>query len=368
MRTTICFSLLFIIISFSAYTQPVVTCTQTGKFSNGLLSYSLNDKVGFVNAKGNIVIPDTYRYYIQEYGQLPYFTDGFTMVMDRETELIGYLNTRGEVEMPYQFKDGYNFSEETAFVRIEDHVSLIDSKGSILARDILALNSWHSKFVEGLAGAQKEFAYGFIDKKGNFVIEPVYDEVRDFSEGFAAVKKDYKWGFVDKTGALRIPLQFSNEPMPFNGGRTFVLSKDNLWGIMDATGKILVEPKYKQAFGFNGGFAIVSTMDSKWQETFFIIDGNGKTQKEYMKGKNSKETITFWSGFHDGLAVAMKDYKKGMIDPKGKVVIDFLYRELKPLENGMAYFERFDEKTKKVTKGYLTAKGAVAFTIEAPQF
>ncbi|QOJ27406.1 MAG: WG repeat-containing protein [Ignavibacteriales bacterium] len=367
MKSIVCFALLIIFTSH-IYAQPVVTCTQTGKFSNGMLSYLLNDKVGFVNAKGNIVIPDTYRYYIQEWGELPYFTEGFTMVQDPETELIGYLNTRGEVEMPYMFKNAYNFSEEIAFVRIDDHVSLIDSKGGILARDILALNAWHSKFTEGLAGAQKEFAYGFIDKKGNFVIEPAYDEIRDFSQGFAAVKKDGKWGFIDKTGAVRIPFQFSNEPMSFNSGRTFVQSKDNLWGIMDTTGKILVEPKYKQAFAINEGFAVVSTMDAKWQETFYIINADGKTQKEYMKEKNAKETITFWSGFHEGLAVAMKDFKKGMIDPKGKVVIDFLYRELKSLENGMAYFERFDEKTKKVTKGYLTSKGVVAFTLAPPQF
>jgi hypothetical protein len=28
------------------------------------------------------------------------------------------------------------------------------------------------------------------------VIEPIYDEARDFSEGFAAVRLNKKWGFV----------------------------------------------------------------------------------------------------------------------------------------------------------------------------
>ena len=43
--------------------------------------------------------------------------------------------------------------------------------------------------------------YGFVDSKGNTIVEYKYDKAYELNEyGFAAVKKDGKWGVVDETG------------------------------------------------------------------------------------------------------------------------------------------------------------------------
>ena len=61
-------------------------------------------------------------------------------------------------------------------------------------------------FSDGMARVEKGetvvegITEGFIDKNGNEIVKPEYDNAYDFSEGLAAVAKDFKWGFIDKTG------------------------------------------------------------------------------------------------------------------------------------------------------------------------
>ncbi len=47
--------------------------------------------------------------------------------------------------------------------------------------------------------------YGFIDKKGNVVVDYIYDDATEFNKyGFAAIKKDGLWGSIDKEGNVVI--------------------------------------------------------------------------------------------------------------------------------------------------------------------
>ena len=59
---------------------------------------------------------------------------------------------------------------------------------------------------------------GYIDETGHWVINPQFDEVKDFADnGLARVKLNGKWGYIDKTGKMVI------EPKYFS---VWVLSND----------------------------------------------------------------------------------------------------------------------------------------------
>lgn len=45
---------------------------------------------------------------------------------------------------------------------------------------------------------------GYIDKSGEFVIEPQFSRAGYFSEGLAAVHVGGKYGYIDKTGEMKI--------------------------------------------------------------------------------------------------------------------------------------------------------------------
>lgn len=60
--------------------------------------------------------------------------------------------------------------------------------------------------------------FGFIDKKGEFVIPPIYTFAYAFSDGLAAVRgKDEKYGYINTQGEKLIPLQYK-EATPFMNG------------------------------------------------------------------------------------------------------------------------------------------------------
>ena len=49
--------------------------------------------------------------------------------------------------------------------------------------------------------SKKDGKYGYVDKKGNTVIDYIYDDATEQNEyGYAAVKKDGKWGSINKNG------------------------------------------------------------------------------------------------------------------------------------------------------------------------
>lgn len=49
---------------------------------------------------------------------------------------------------------------------------------------------------------------GYINKKGEEICAPKYDEARDFKGKMAAVCQDDKWGFIDEKGTEIVELKF----------------------------------------------------------------------------------------------------------------------------------------------------------------
>lgn len=60
-----------------------------------------------------------------------------------------------------------------------------------------------------VAVAGQNGKWGFINEKGEYIIEPAYDEAKSFSSGLAAVKIGDKWGYVNKYGQLQIENEYS---------------------------------------------------------------------------------------------------------------------------------------------------------------
>ena len=72
-------------------------------------------------------------------------------------------------------------------------------------------NSEVDNFHQGYAVATYNDRVGFIDKKGKWIISPIYDYAGFFNEGLAAVAikegEDLKWGYINKNGEQVIPPQ-----------------------------------------------------------------------------------------------------------------------------------------------------------------
>ncbi|MEH1906742.1 WG repeat-containing protein [Nostoc sp.] len=63
--------------------------------------------------------------------------------------------------------------------------------------------------------------FGYINKEGNLIIEPQFDEADIFSEGLAPAQMGGKWGYINQFGEFVIPpdLDFAK---PFSEGIALV--------------------------------------------------------------------------------------------------------------------------------------------------
>lgn len=364
---------IFLILSSNLFPQKTVNFEWVGDFSEGLAPVKLNDKWGFIDVDGNIVVEPKYGSDFDA----PFYKNGLARLFSPEKEAWGYLDKSGNVAIDFKFYTNTPFYDEVAAIYTPGSASdattyarwsIINKSGEVICDDMQNHHSYSTQFVEGRARISKEFGYGYVNTKGEIVIPNKYEDIRDFSEGLAAVMLNGKWGFIDKDGNIKVDFKFSNEPKSFSNGRTFVLGTDFKFGIIDTEGKVIVDPKYKQVFPFNEGLAVVSEMDKSFQETFFIIDLNGKVVKEFKKAGNDKFSLI--SGFSEGLAIINKGYgqERGFVDNKGKTIIDYQFRNIRPFSDGRAFVDKFDKKTKTVTQGFIDKRGKFVIIVEQPKF
>jgi hypothetical protein len=184
-----------------------------GSFKDGLAIVYLKDLGwGFINHAGKEVISP-------QFEQAGNFSEGLAVVQVRGS--WGFIDKTGRLVIEPKYEWCCGFSEGVAVVMKTNEVLLIDESGqTILSRsmDDLQLNIYEdARLSEGLIDAYDctKSKTGFIDKTGNFVIEPKFDNAGPFSEGLARVTitegGEGKLGFIDHSGQFVIPPIFNTD-------------------------------------------------------------------------------------------------------------------------------------------------------------
>ena len=101
-------------------------------------------------------------------------------------------------------------------------------------------------FGQELALVREDGLFGYINKSGEYVIQPQFSKAKSFSEGYAAVEKNKAWGFIDTKGAWAIEPTYDKVKY-FNSGYVLVL-KDDEWRYIDSAEKELEVPATEKYF------------------------------------------------------------------------------------------------------------------------
>jgi hypothetical protein len=117
--------------------------------------------------------------------------------------------------------------------------------------------------------------WGYIDSSTNQIkIQPIYDEIFMFKEGLACAEKNEKFGYIDAQNNVVIPFEY-DLGMSFKDGLACV-TKNGKTGYISKDGEVAVEFRFDAAMSFDEGAARVKE-NGKWLD----IDKEGRTLKVY---------------------------------------------------------------------------------------
>jgi len=232
-----------------------------------------------------------------------------------ENGRAGFINAEGKVIIPPKFDVGW-FAEED--------------------------------FVEGLSPARSGRNWGFIDTKGNWVIEAKYRRVEPFAEGLALVtghpEGDYREEYIDKNGTTIIDFPKGvGIANPFSEGMAAVTGtlREGFGrsGYIDRTGRTIIPYQFIEAGPFREGLAAVvfsgrCRVEDGWPPPILesercaagFIDRTGKVVFRFQGVRD----------FSEGLAAVEDQGKWGFIDHDGGFRVHPEFDDAGPFCNGLA--------------------------------
>ncbi|HOM03537.1 MAG TPA: WG repeat-containing protein [Acetivibrio sp.] len=303
-------------------------------------------KWGFIDKTGKVIVPIIY-------DKVCNFSEGLAAVI--KDGKLGFVDTAGEAVIPPAFGGGmyeeFYFSSGLAVVTTGDFGTpdflVIDKTGN-LAFDFKYDYARLSSYSEGLlavgvggdwgiggpyywARSYSGGKYGFIDTNGKEVVSPIYDYVDDFNEGIAVVCKDDKWGAIDKDGNVVVPIIYPDISRS-SEGFICIRNDEGKWGYVDYTGNVVIDFKFDLCNTFREGF-VTNSINGEWG----TLDATGKTVIPFKYNN-------LWN-FSEGLVRVrtVEGGKWGYMDNRGNIVIEPVYQAATDFSDGVAIVKKDDK-------------------------
>ena len=179
------------------------------------LAYDKEGRGGYINKEGEWVIE-------AQYLAVKPFKEGYAAVQDADTELWGYIDVHGKTVIKPKFMVAGSFiNGSTAVKEPEGGFGIIDRRGKFIVEPIYRTISY---FKEGFVRAvdMETGEYWFLNEEGEKVFGP-YKDAFLFHDGKALVnetEENRDWFYIDKKG----------KKYPFNEEVQIQMAK---WDVVD---------------------------------------------------------------------------------------------------------------------------------------
>ncbi len=189
--------------------------------SDGVMAVMKNDKVGYINTQGKLVVPTVYDNLIDpddKYDETWSNDASEGRIVVAKNGKYGIIDTSNKVVMPFTSKYSFIDGVKGGMALVQSQsgkYGFVDKNGKEVIAPKYAGTNGHFGgyygFQEGLAGMFDGKKWGYITKTGKVAVPFIYDEIRPFSEGVAGVLKNGKWGFINGANKTVIPFQYSDK-------------------------------------------------------------------------------------------------------------------------------------------------------------
>jgi hypothetical protein len=312
-------------------------------FINGLATFvDTNNKCGFVNSEGEIVINPIF-------DAVSGFNAQYKVAAATQFGKTGLINEKGAYILNPEYDNiGYISRKGLAVIVQNNLYGLVNIKGKVVLQP--QYNSIRPFYLNGYAPTiTKDNKIGLVNAEGRVIIEPKYDFIGLFnSKGIVTFRDKNFYGLIDTLGREILPAihnivgdidDLGYIPCSFNGKI----------GYIDTTENFVIPPQFEAGYGFNKEGIAVYVKNNK----FGFIDRTGKViLTARFDGLTTVNTF--------GIARFVLNGKVGFIDVTGKIIIEPLYDGIDEFNKAGVAVMRKGGKV-----GLINTKGSV---IVEPQF
>lgn len=223
----------------------------------------------FIDNTGKVVLD------LSDYDSVQSFSEGLAVV--EKSGKYGYIDKKGNIVIPIQYKSASDFSDGEAYVDIGDTSYSIDLKGNRLEDDYGDSDSSSDFYTisEGYYGD-----VGLANRETNqIVLQPKYSSIDDMGNDIFLLERDYLYGYYDaKNGKIMEP-KFEDIDVDTTANLVIAETEDYLYGMYDLSGNTLVEPIYDSIYSLEDG--LFEVVDENQMSGIVDSKGNLIVNTEY---------------------------------------------------------------------------------------
>ena len=129
--------------------------------------------------------------------------DGFYL-LDKDGK--EYQWTSKDDALPDRFDEiatdmyGMSLYNDRVFVRYDDVYHMVTAEGQIIETEDVIYDAKPFQDIDGVAAVCIRGLWGLMDKDGNVVVNPEYEETNSSCSGYAGVKDGNLWGYINTDG------------------------------------------------------------------------------------------------------------------------------------------------------------------------
>ena len=217
------------------------------------------DKWGFINAKGEIIVPPQYEYIYDDYTYSQQ-KEGY-FVFKQNGKMGVYLSGIGElVPAIYDKVKVFSNKDHTGYMEVthEDRVGVLDTLGKMI---IQPEYEEITQIVPGIFKYRRGELWGTLNREGTFELSLTYDSIYSALNRFVIGRKEGKYSAWDKNGDQR----FQASPFPYEflspNVLIFPAADTNLVGIADSMARPIRPAVFDSIKHFEGPYFKIHKLD-----------------------------------------------------------------------------------------------------------